>query len=350
MPRAKTNFRRAGEDNEAISYFQRILPRIKQDEASKPGGPPLGMREMMQYPGDTIFSPTIRRRHQHANTAASPLAIRCSSLLSFLSLSCCFSSRRLVACRVEPGGHHGGHAKFLLASTFMRSGAPPEQRESIWRDGGASSSTFTSHSSDSSRVTLIETMDSNSSFAIRRRRREQKERRKQVTAAHPLPPPPLPARRRPPPPHHHRRHRAVRVSRTVTPHRPAAAVGCRAASLAPLLRPPLHQLRRRRANAAQTQPRRAAMDMWQLNRRRRRGRKSRHRLEWTAWTTSNRHSRAAFLLLLALTLLFLLRCFLCTLFMPIHKSTIPCDFLAHSSPLPQRWIDRELELAFAPDS
>lgn len=198
----------------------------------------------------------------------------------------------------------------------MRSGAPLERRASIWREGGASSAIFISHSSHSSRARLIEAMDSNWSFAIRKRRRERKERRKQATAApppHPLPPPARP----PPLP---RRRRAARVSRTVTPHRPAVAVGCHAASLEPLLRPPLHQVRRRRANAAQTQPRRVAMDMRQLNLRRRTRGKKRRRLEWTA--RSNRHALLHFSSFSPSLLFFLLRCFLYALFMPIHKPII----------------------------
>jgi histone arginine demethylase JMJD6 len=51
------HLRRPGEDNEAITYFTKILPRIKEDERNKPGGPTLGMREVMQYPGETIFVP-----------------------------------------------------------------------------------------------------------------------------------------------------------------------------------------------------------------------------------------------------------------------------------------------------
>ena len=51
------HLRRPGEDNEAITYFTKILPRIKEDELAKPGGPTLGCREIMQYPGDTIFVP-----------------------------------------------------------------------------------------------------------------------------------------------------------------------------------------------------------------------------------------------------------------------------------------------------
>ena len=51
------HLRRPGEDGEAITYFTKILPRIKEDELAKPGGPTLGMREVIQYPGDTIFVP-----------------------------------------------------------------------------------------------------------------------------------------------------------------------------------------------------------------------------------------------------------------------------------------------------
>ena len=48
-----------GEDNEAITYFARILPRIKEEERRRyrSGLPLLGMREVLQYPGDTIFVP-----------------------------------------------------------------------------------------------------------------------------------------------------------------------------------------------------------------------------------------------------------------------------------------------------
>ena len=58
-------FRRAGEDNEAVTYFTKILPRIKEDERNKPGGPTLGMREIMQYPGETIFVPGGWSVHHH---------------------------------------------------------------------------------------------------------------------------------------------------------------------------------------------------------------------------------------------------------------------------------------------
>lgn len=40
------HLRRPGEDNEAITYFTKILPRIKEDERNKPNGPTLGMREV----------------------------------------------------------------------------------------------------------------------------------------------------------------------------------------------------------------------------------------------------------------------------------------------------------------
>ena len=48
-----------GEDNEASTYFIRILPRIKEEERRRvrEGGELLGMREVMQYPGETIFVP-----------------------------------------------------------------------------------------------------------------------------------------------------------------------------------------------------------------------------------------------------------------------------------------------------
>ena len=48
-----------GEDNEAVTYFCRILPRIKEEERRRvrDGLPLLGMRETMQYPGETIFVP-----------------------------------------------------------------------------------------------------------------------------------------------------------------------------------------------------------------------------------------------------------------------------------------------------
>ena len=47
------------DDNEAITYFTRILPRIKQAERERiqQGLPSLGIRECMQYPGETIFVP-----------------------------------------------------------------------------------------------------------------------------------------------------------------------------------------------------------------------------------------------------------------------------------------------------
>ena len=48
-----------GEDNEAITYFVRVLPRIREEERrrARAGLPLLGMREVMQYPGETIFVP-----------------------------------------------------------------------------------------------------------------------------------------------------------------------------------------------------------------------------------------------------------------------------------------------------
>jgi histone arginine demethylase JMJD6 len=46
-----------GEDNEAITYFSRILPRIAQEEERKAGGPSLGMMMFVQYPGQTVFVP-----------------------------------------------------------------------------------------------------------------------------------------------------------------------------------------------------------------------------------------------------------------------------------------------------
>ena len=51
--------RQRGEDNEAVTYFLRILPRIKEEERRRvrEGGQLLGMREMLQYPGQTIFVP-----------------------------------------------------------------------------------------------------------------------------------------------------------------------------------------------------------------------------------------------------------------------------------------------------
>ena len=53
------HLKQRGEDNEAITYFVRILPRIKEEERRRyrAGLPLLGMREVLQYPGDTIFVP-----------------------------------------------------------------------------------------------------------------------------------------------------------------------------------------------------------------------------------------------------------------------------------------------------
>ena len=53
------HLKQRGEDNEAITYFVRILPRIKEEERRRyrAGLPLLGMREVVQYAGDTIFVP-----------------------------------------------------------------------------------------------------------------------------------------------------------------------------------------------------------------------------------------------------------------------------------------------------
>jgi len=48
--------RQKGEDNEAATYFTKVLPRIRADEEKK-ATPDLGMIECIQYPGETIFVP-----------------------------------------------------------------------------------------------------------------------------------------------------------------------------------------------------------------------------------------------------------------------------------------------------
>jgi histone arginine demethylase JMJD6 len=49
--------KRRGEDNEAATYFMNILPRIKEEDDRRPGGPILGMRLFIQWPGETVFVP-----------------------------------------------------------------------------------------------------------------------------------------------------------------------------------------------------------------------------------------------------------------------------------------------------
>jgi histone arginine demethylase JMJD6 len=51
------HLRRKGEDNEAITYFARVLPRIIAEEEKKAEGPSLGMRMFIQEPGQTVFVP-----------------------------------------------------------------------------------------------------------------------------------------------------------------------------------------------------------------------------------------------------------------------------------------------------
>jgi histone arginine demethylase JMJD6 len=52
-----TGLRKKGEDGEAITWFTKILPRIKAAERKRTGGEPLNLMEFIQYPGETIFVP-----------------------------------------------------------------------------------------------------------------------------------------------------------------------------------------------------------------------------------------------------------------------------------------------------
>lgn len=51
------HLRQKGEDNEAATYFARVLPRMIAEEEKKTGGPTLGMRMFIQEPGQTVFVP-----------------------------------------------------------------------------------------------------------------------------------------------------------------------------------------------------------------------------------------------------------------------------------------------------
>ena len=53
------HLKQKGEDNEAITYFSCVLPRIKEAERQRvrDGGTLMGIRECMQYAGETIFVP-----------------------------------------------------------------------------------------------------------------------------------------------------------------------------------------------------------------------------------------------------------------------------------------------------
>ena len=48
--------RKKGEDDEAIHYFDAMLPRLKEAENHKDGKLPI-MIECIQYPGETMFVP-----------------------------------------------------------------------------------------------------------------------------------------------------------------------------------------------------------------------------------------------------------------------------------------------------
>ena len=50
-----SELRQAGEDSEAITWFTKVLPRIRQRERNHDNG--LGMCEFLQYPGETVFIP-----------------------------------------------------------------------------------------------------------------------------------------------------------------------------------------------------------------------------------------------------------------------------------------------------
>lgn len=50
------HLRKQGEDDEAIHYFDFILPRLKQNEHHANGKLPI-MIECIQYPGETMFVP-----------------------------------------------------------------------------------------------------------------------------------------------------------------------------------------------------------------------------------------------------------------------------------------------------
>jgi len=51
------DLRQKGEDSEGITWFERTLPRIIEQEQKNPNGPQLGMVEFIQYPGETVFVP-----------------------------------------------------------------------------------------------------------------------------------------------------------------------------------------------------------------------------------------------------------------------------------------------------
>lgn len=136
------HLRRPGEDGEAITYFTKILPRIKEDELAKPGGPTLGMREVIQYPGDTIFVPGQATRIfftcgsdsarldpllLRGRSASSPALLLLMTHTRFAVSFFVMFSRRLVARRAQPRGLHGRHAELQLARQ-LRGGVEKDAR------------------------------------------------------------------------------------------------------------------------------------------------------------------------------------------------------------------------------
>ena len=51
-------YRRKGEDDEAIQYFDFILPRLKEAEGPNGSGKVKHFYEGIQYPGETMFVPS----------------------------------------------------------------------------------------------------------------------------------------------------------------------------------------------------------------------------------------------------------------------------------------------------
>jgi histone arginine demethylase JMJD6 len=49
--------KKTGEDNEAVTWFLNVLPRIKKEEEKKREGSSLGIIEFLQKPGDTVYIP-----------------------------------------------------------------------------------------------------------------------------------------------------------------------------------------------------------------------------------------------------------------------------------------------------